>query len=224
MQTVSSNFLAAVQGSTTPVFYADLWKDNQLVATFPLESGEVSMDADSDIQGDVRLVVADADGTLTPTSIGSPLTPFGSVVNVRAGFKIGATEEVVSLGWFVIWEMEIQEAWKSYTDASGSTTLVRNGSLITISGRDLMQKVADYKFLTRANPGHRLGGDRLPGVRRGGHVHPELPGRGPDYPVDADLRRGPPRRCEGARGCYWCRARHDPSWQADPAPAEPCAG
>jgi hypothetical protein len=152
MQTVSSNFLAAVQGSTKPVFYADLWKDNALVATLPLESGEVSFDADSDVQGAVKLVVADANGTLTPTSIGSPLTPFGSVVNVRAGFKIGSSEEVVSLGWYVIWDMEIEEAWKSYTDSSGGTVLVRNGSRITINGRDFMQKVADYKFLVPTAP------------------------------------------------------------------------
>jgi hypothetical protein len=152
MQTVSSNFLAAVQGSTRPVFYADLWKDNNLVATLPLESGEASFDANSDIQGAIKLTVADADGTLTPTSMGSPLTPFGSVINVRAGFKVGAAEELVSLGWFIVWDMEIEEAWKSYTDSTGSTTLIRNGSRITLTGRDLMQKVADYKFLVPTAP------------------------------------------------------------------------
>lgn len=154
MQTVSSNFLAAVQGSTDPVFYADLWKDNALVATLPLEAGgnEVSFDADSDVQGAVKLVVVDKDGTLTPTSIGSPLTPFGSVVNVRAGFKIGVAEETISLGWYVIWDMDIEEAWKSYTDGTGATVLVRNGSRITLTGRDFMQKVADYKFLVPTAP------------------------------------------------------------------------
>lgn len=154
MQTVSTNFLAAVQGSTEPVFYADLWKDNNLVASLPLEAGsnEVSFDADSDIQGDVKLVVLDANGTLTPTSMGSSLTPFGSVVNVRVGFRIGSTEEVVSLGWFLIWDMEIEEAWKSYTGTDGSTILARAGSRITITGRDFMQKVADYKFLTPTAP------------------------------------------------------------------------
>jgi hypothetical protein len=152
MQTVSSNFLAAVKGSTSPVFYADLWKDNSLIATLPLEDGEVSFDADSDVQGAIKLTVADKDGTLTPTSIGSPLTPFGSVVNIRAGFKIAGVEEVVSLGWYVIWDMEIEEAWKTYTGPSGESILTRNGSRITLTGRDLMQKVADYKFLVPTAP------------------------------------------------------------------------
>jgi hypothetical protein len=154
MQTVTSNFLAAIQSSTKPVFYADLWKDNNLIATLPLEAGgnSVTFDADSDVQGSVRLVVADVDGALTPTSIGSPLTPFGSIVNVRAGFRIGNAEEVVSLGWYVIWDMEVEEAWKSYTTTTGETVLSRAGSRITLTGRDFMQKVADYKFLVPTAP------------------------------------------------------------------------
>lgn len=153
MQTVSTNFLAAVQGSTKPVFYADLWKDNALVGTLPLEQGSnsVDFDADSDVQGGATLVVADADGTWTPTSIGSPLTPFGSVINIRAGFKIGNAEEVVSLGWFVITEVEVEEAWKSYS-VGGSTVLTRKGSRMTVKCADLMQKVADYKFLVPTSP------------------------------------------------------------------------
>lgn len=153
MQTVSSNFLAAVQGSTQPVFYADLWKDNNLIGSLPLEQGSCSVDfdADSDIQGGANLVVADADGTWTPTSIGSPLTPFGSVINIRAGFKIGNAKEVVSLGWFVIADVEIEEAWKSYT-SGGTTVLARKGSRMTLTCVDLMQKVADYKFLVPTSP------------------------------------------------------------------------
>jgi hypothetical protein len=153
MQTVSSNFLAAVQGSTQPVFYADLWKSNNLIGTLPLEQGSCSVDydADSDIQGGASLVVNDADGSWTPTSIGSPLTPFGSVINIRAGFKIGNAEEVVSLGWFVIADVEIEEAWKSYT-SNGTTVLARKGSRITVNCVDLMQKVADYKFLVPTSP------------------------------------------------------------------------
>jgi hypothetical protein len=154
MQSVSSNFLASVQGSSTPLFYADLWRDNELVATLPLEMGgnEVSLNADADVQGSVKLVVADVDGTLTPTSIGSPLTPFGSVVNVRAGFKFNNAEELVSLGWYLIWDMEIEEAWKSYTSTDGETVLKRNGSRMTLTGRDFLQKVADYKFLVPTAP------------------------------------------------------------------------
>lgn len=155
MQTVSSNFLAAVQGSTKPVFYADLWRNNTLVGTLPLEQGanSVDFDANNDVQAGATLVVVDPDGTWTPTSIGSPLTPFGSVINIRAGFKLNpTTEEVVSLGWYVITDVEIEEAWKSYKASDGSSVLSRKGARITVSCADLMQKIADYKFLVPTAP------------------------------------------------------------------------
>lgn len=154
MQSVSANFLAAVKGSTKPTFYADLWKSNNFIATLPIETGscEVSFDAESDVQGSGRIVVLDNDGTLTPTSMGSNLTPFGAVVNIKAGFELpSAVEETVSLGWFLINDMEIEEAWQSYT-RDDVTNLVRKGSRITITLRDLMQKVADYKFLVPSQP------------------------------------------------------------------------
>jgi len=154
MQSVSANFLAAVQGSTKPTFFADLWKSNNFIATLPIEAGscEVSFDADSDVQGSGRIVVLDNDGSLTPTSMGSTLTPFGAVVNIKAGFELpGSVEEMVSLGWFLINDMEIEEAWQSYT-REGVTNLVRKGSRITINLVDFMQKIVDYKFLVPTSP------------------------------------------------------------------------
>jgi hypothetical protein len=152
MQSVSANFLAAVKGSTKPVFYADLWKNNNFIATLPLEEGSVSFDQDSDVQSTASLVVLDNDGTLTPTSMGSNLTPFGSVINIRAGFKLpSGIEEVVSLGWFIISTMEIEEAWQTYT-REDVTNLVRKGSRMTLELVDFMQKVVDYKFLVPTSP------------------------------------------------------------------------
>lgn len=154
MQSVSANFLAAVQGSTKPTFYADLWKSNNFIRTLPLEVGScsVSFDQDSDVQGSGSIVVLDNDGTLTPTSMGDNLTPFGSVVNIKAGFKLpSAVEEIVSLGWFLVQDMEIEEAWQSYS-REGVTNLVRKGSRISISLVDFMQKVVDYKFLVPTQP------------------------------------------------------------------------
>lgn len=154
MQTVSANFLAAVKGSTKPVFYADLWKSNQFIKTLPLEAGScsVSFDQDSDIQGSGTIVVLDNDGSLTPKSMGDTFTPFGAVVNIKAGFKLpNNVEETVSLGWFLVNDMEIEEAWQSYSKDT-TTTLVRKGSRITCGLVDLMQKVADYKFLVPTQP------------------------------------------------------------------------
>lgn len=153
MQTVSSNFLASAQGSNTPVFTADLWKDGVLVTALPLETGSVNFDSTQNVQGSMSIVVADADGTLTPTSMGSPLSPFGGQVNIKAGFKIGTTVETVSLGWFAINQVDIEEAWTSMTDSvTGITQLVRKGSRMTVTGADLMEKIADYKFLVPTAP------------------------------------------------------------------------
>jgi len=153
MQTVSSNFLAAVQGSNTPVYYADLWKNGTFVTRLPIESANVAADANSDVQFTGQVVVADADGTLTPTSMGDSLTPFGATVNILAGFNHSGGIETVSMGWFLIWDMDIEEAWSSMTDSlSGTTTLVRKGSRITLNLRDLTQKIKDYKFLAPSQP------------------------------------------------------------------------
>lgn len=154
MQTVTANFLAAVQGSTKPTFYADLWKSNSFIRTLPIEAGScsVTFDQDSDVQGSGSIVVLDNDGTLTPTSMGDVLTPFGAVINIRAGFKLpSGLEENVSLGWFLINDMDIEEAWQSYS-REGITNLVRKGSRISLNLVDLMQKVVDYKFLVPTSP------------------------------------------------------------------------
>lgn len=152
MQTVSSNFLAAVQGSTTPLMTADLWKDGNFIASLPLEAGSVTYDANQNVQSTCSLTVLDNDGSLTPTTSGSPFTPFGASINIRAGFVIGSSIETVSLGWFLINNMEIEEAWQSMTDRFGNTALARKGSRIQVEGADFMQKIVDYKFLAPAAP------------------------------------------------------------------------
>lgn len=154
MQSVSANFLAAVKGSTKPTFYADLWKSNTFIRSLPIESGSCSLtfDADSDVQGSGTIVVLDNDGKLTPTSMGDTFTPFGAVVNIRAGFKLpSGVEENVSVGWFLVQTMDIEEAWQSYVK-DGQTNLVRKGSRITVGLVDFMQKVVDYKFLVPTQP------------------------------------------------------------------------
>jgi hypothetical protein len=152
MQSVSSNFLAAVQGSSKPVFTASLWKDGAFITNLDLESGSVSYDANQNVQATCSLVVLDKDGSLTPTSMGDNLTPFGAQINIQAGVQLpGGSTETVSLGWFLIWDIQVEEAWGSYTQ-NGQTVLVRKGSRITVNGRDLMQKLVDFKFLVPTSP------------------------------------------------------------------------
>ena len=153
MQTVSANFLAAAQGSNTPVYQVDLWYGGAFVATLPTESVSVAYDANQNVQGTCSVVVLDADGLYTPASMGDPLTPFGGELNIKAGFNIRGVVETVSLGWFPIWSISVEDAWSSMQDQlTGNTALVRRGSRISVSGRDRMQKVADFKFLVPTAP------------------------------------------------------------------------
>lgn len=154
MQTVSSNFLAAAKASSTPVFHAYLYRDGNLLYELPLADGEVSYDLNSDVQGEASLVVMDASGTMSPTEMASDLTPFGAEINITAGFKLGNTEEVVSLGWFVIQDMEIDDSFSWYYQEKRSVDapdirriLVPRGSRFNLKLRDRTQKLVDYKFL-----------------------------------------------------------------------------
>lgn len=152
MQTVSANFLASAKSSSTPVFHAYLYRDGNLLYELPLEDGEVSYDLSQDVQGEASLTVLDASGTLTPENMWSDLTPFGAEINITAGFKLGNTEEVVSLGWFVIQDMEIDESLTWYADyryvgSSDRRSLVNRGTKLNLKLRDRSQKLIDYKFL-----------------------------------------------------------------------------
>lgn len=154
MQTVSDNFLAAARSSSTPVFHAYLYRDGNLLYELPLADGEVSFDLNSDVQAEASLVVMDASGTLSPQDMYADLTPFGAEVNITAGFKLGNTEEVVSLGWFVIQDMEIDDSLSWYYQEKRAVDapdirriLVPRGSRFNLKLRDRTQKLIDYKFL-----------------------------------------------------------------------------
>lgn len=154
MQTVSSNFLAAAKASSTPVFHAYLYRDGSLLYELPLADGEVTYDLNQDVQAEASLTVMDASGTMSPIDMYSDLTPFGAEINITAGFKLGNTEEVVSLGWFVIQDMEIDDSLSWYYQEKRSVDapdirriLVPRGSKFNLKLRDRTQKLIDYKFL-----------------------------------------------------------------------------
>lgn len=149
MQSVSSDFLQLVKGSTNPVYTADVWYDGQLVyENVRLVDSSVQFDAAQGVRSTVDLVIADPDNVLVPTSQASPLAPFGGVVNIRAGFTWNGQTETVSLGWYDIQQTDIDEAFKTYTLQDGTTKRAPAGAVITITGADFMQRVIDYKFLS----------------------------------------------------------------------------
>jgi hypothetical protein len=152
MQTVSSNFLAAVKGSNTPVFIASLYKDGTYIQDLDVSSGSVSFDSTQNVQGSASIVIADKDGNLTPKSMGDLFTPFGGTeIHIKAGFEVAGAIETVSLGWFIIWDMAINESWSNY-NKDGSVRAIRRGAEIELELRDRSQKLEDYSFLVATQP------------------------------------------------------------------------
>lgn len=148
MQSVSDNFLDLVKGSNTPVFTADVFYDGQLYfAKVAIEDGSASFTSDQAVRGQIDLTLVDPDNELVPTSLSSPLTPYGGYINVRAGFSYLGGEETVSLGWFDITEVEVEEAYKDYLQDDGTITRVPAGARIRVTAVDFMQRVVDYNFL-----------------------------------------------------------------------------
>lgn len=148
MQTTSDEFLELVKGSTAPVFTADVWYDGELYyPDVPLEDGSVSFTSKQAVRGSVELTILDTDNTMVPNSLSSPLAPYGGYVNVRAGFDYQGTRETISMGWFDITEVEIEEAFKTYEQPDGTTTRVGAGARIIVSGVDFMQRILDYNFM-----------------------------------------------------------------------------
>jgi hypothetical protein len=152
MQTVSSNFLAAVKSSNTPVFIASLYKNGVYIQDLDVASGSVSFDSTQNVQGSAKLVIADQDGRLTPKSMGDVFTPFGGTeIHIKAGFEVAGSVETVSLGWFIIWDMSIDESWSNY-EKDGSVRTIRRGASIELELRDRSQKLEDYPFLVPTEP------------------------------------------------------------------------
>lgn len=146
-----TNWSAAVTGSTKPVIQAFLWKSGELIQELNLADATVHYDSTQDVRATAELIVTDPNGTLAPTNMGSPLTPFGSRIQIIAGFDVGSDRIMVSLGWFIIWDMTIDESWQAYTFSDGSSSDVQKGAVIRLQLRDLMQLIIDYKFLAPQN-------------------------------------------------------------------------
>lgn len=157
MQTVSATFLQALRGSYIPTLRVDAWYGGELVlADVPVVSGSVTVDRTRTIQGSLSLVAASPDGTLVPSSYGSPLAPYGSVLNVRSGIKAGPVAgESVSLGWYRIDSSDPAEWWvakRTSGDLTRPPTMVCRGTQVTVQGSDRMSVLDDARFLVPEKP------------------------------------------------------------------------
>lgn len=156
MQEVSADWLNALTGSYQPTVQVDAWYDGELVLQgVPVAGGRVTLDRTRAMAGSLSLDAAATDESLIPTSWDSPLAPYGSVLNVRAGIRFGAESgESVSLGWYRIDSADPKEWWVPYqgADLSQPPTWVCRGTLVSVEASDRMSLLDDAKFIVPEAP------------------------------------------------------------------------
>lgn len=107
-------FHAEVQKSHEVVSYVDvITHDNR---TFRLDAtdGTVNVDRTADIRRHCTVACVDRDGTITPTSASSILTPYGTVLKVYSGVRyttgvLAGSTEVLLLGVFRLSKAEVKD-------------------------------------------------------------------------------------------------------------------
>lgn len=116
MLDVHPHLIEAVEGSFAPYVYADVWYDGRLsYQGLPVTDWSVRADAESMVERSATLTVASEDEGLVPRLASSPLAPFGSEINLRAGVDLGrAGIYSTSMGWFPITRSDPVEAWTTY--------------------------------------------------------------------------------------------------------------
>lgn len=156
MQTVSSAFLQALNGSLMPVAQVDAWYGGQLVKqALPFVSGSLTIDSTRTIAGSLdTFTFVSKDGSLAPTRWDSPLACYGSELNIRAGLQLhGQGLEMISLGWFRIDSYTSNEFNQLYSrPASGIAQWIPRGGIVTNQASDRMALLDDAQFLAPQQP------------------------------------------------------------------------
>lgn len=106
-----------------------VWRGGQMVVSAPLGVSRWSYDWDADrqVQGQSTVTVADPDGSLAPWSMGDPLGPGGSRLQVAYVFGLSGTR--VSLGRWRIRSVDPVEEWRVYGSGSSMVRVPGGGSV-----------------------------------------------------------------------------------------------
>jgi len=151
MDAVSPAFVAALAGSFQWVVTVDVWVDGQLVASgLDVSDGSLTVDAGQAIRSRVTLTIQDPDGLIRPTGDDSTISPYGPELNVKAGLRLGARTELVSLGWFPITSVDVEQSWRTYRSA-GDVIRLPSGT-VEVEAVDRAQWVGEARFEAREQP------------------------------------------------------------------------
>jgi hypothetical protein len=152
MRGVSQAFLDTAATSHVATVRADLWYDGMLAAPdLAVIDGVLHLDDDAPVRAHLQgLRLADPLGELVPAPWRTTgLHVYGTEIHLRAGVALPTgLVEMVSLGWFVVRDVEVQERYR--TDAAGSW--ISGGAVLTVDALDRMCKVDDSRFLAPGTP------------------------------------------------------------------------
>jgi len=136
MYPASAAFKAAVVTDHVVIAKAEVWNQDQKLATLNIDKGSVKIDVKSAVRRtcQVHLVTDRTTANLVPDNDFDTLSPFGNELRLYRGIQFSdGTEEYVPLGVFVMTEVDISDT--------------NEGVEITISGEDRSLKISRNKWL-----------------------------------------------------------------------------
>lgn len=132
MRPVTAAFLDKVQSSHRAVVEATVFAPDGSVTPLEVISGSVTLETQSLIRGRLDLTLQGAEWV--PVDPYGNLAPYGAEINVKRGVELDdGTVELVSLGWFRIEEVTVEDSGDSLST--------------TVTGLDRAQRVSDAKFI-----------------------------------------------------------------------------
>lgn len=157
---VSDQFKAALAQPHKMICRVDILDNGMVKLQLPVTDGRVTVDAESAVHRSASVTCVDETGTLTPSNAGDLLMPFGNEMRVYRGIQfLDSSQELVLLGTFVMWEVDIQDS--------------KEGVVITIDGYDRAKLISEnswvdpYKIAANTNYVDAISGilgDRYPNI------------------------------------------------------------
>jgi len=136
MYSASATFSSTVVGDHIVIAKAEVWNQDQKLATLNVDKGSVKVDAKSAIRRtcSVHLVTDRTTANLVPNTGFDTLSPFGNELRLYRGIRYpDGTDEYVPLGVFIMTDIGISDS--------------NEGVEITVEGEDRSLKVSRNKWL-----------------------------------------------------------------------------
>jgi hypothetical protein len=139
---VSDNLLSEIRRSHTVFTFVEVIGPNNQAYRLHVNDGNIQADRTADIRRRCTINCVDPDGQITPTSVDSLLTPFGTEIRPYRGVRYAETREieVVPLGVFRLSKVTVEDVPGGTSSSTGGTPG------ITLEGYDRSRTIQRDKF------------------------------------------------------------------------------